>query len=399
MTNPAILGPLNNLYEMQAQLLESVSESDASYPYHQDFGSLKWIYGAAIHLELYWLREVLDDDNDLTSRIKHLFQPGALPLSEQCRQLPPRDHLLNWGQEIRDEHLLRLANPTLLPKHELLEEDRLQWFLVQEQAKFYETMLLVLNQRSLQISTEDYRVETPLIPCPPNWEIRELSQGHYRIGARNQPAAYDNELPPQAVQLSSYRIALSPVSNSQFLAFMKSDGYTNLTIWSEEGKAWQTHAKKSHPAYWRQDDSGNWYAVGINGPADLPPDEPVYGINQYEAQAYAAWVDSLGDELAGAFLQHEYQWEMAARSGVIKEIGRVWEWCSNPFQPYPEFTPFPDETASMSDFNTGKVTLRGGSIHTQPVLRRPSLRHRAQAAQRDQFSGLRLVFPPKHSWT
>ncbi len=399
MTNPAILGQLNHIYEMQEQLLESVSEADASHQFHPELGSLKWLFGAGIYLELYWLREILNEDTDLSKRVEHLFQPAALALNEQCRQLPPKDHLLSWGAEVREEHLLRLANPGMLPNHALLNHDRLQWFILQQQAKLYEMMLIVLNQRSTHIDIDDYRVERPLVPSPPGWETKELSQGHYRIGARNQPAAYDNELPPQAVALSSYRIALTPVSNSQFLAFMEAGGYSLPDLWTDEGRARGQYSQITHPEYWRQDKAGNWYAVGINGPADLPPGEPVCGINQYEAQAYAAWTNSLGNEFSGAILQHEYQWEMAARSGVIRDIGRAWEWCSNHFHPYPEFAPFPDESASMADFKDEKMTLRGGSLHTQAVLRRPSMRHRAEAGQRFQLTGIRLVFPPIHKWS
>lgn len=398
MTNTTILSQLNKLYDMQVELLESQSEADVSQQFHPELGSLKWLFGSGVYLELYWLREVLAEDDDLSGRIKHLFKTGALPLPEQCRQLPPKEHLVNWAREIRDEHLLRLSNPGQLPKHELLRNDRLPWFILQEEAKLYEAMLLVFNQRSRQIKAADYRVETPLIPAPPGWETKEISQGHYRIGSRNQPAAYDNELPPQALELSSFRIALSPVSNSQFLAFMVAGGYTNLDFWSTEGVAWQQKHNKEHPEYWSRDSSGNWHAFGVNGPMELHPDDPVCGINQYEAQAYAAWVASLGDDFAGAILQHEYQWEIAARSGVIKDLGRVWEWCSNRFHPYPEFTPFPDESCSMADFESGKISLRGGSLHTQPVLRRASLRNRAAAEHRHLLSGIRLVFPPKFQW-
>ena len=393
MTNPAILGTLHNLHEMQAQLMESVSDADATRQYHANLGSLKWLFGSGVYLELFWLREALCGDNDLTERVKRLFQTGSLDLSEQCRQLPPKEHLLNWASEIREEHLLRLANPGLLPDHEFLTNDRLQWFLLQEQAKLYESMLIVLNQRSLGIDTDDYQVTNPLVPGPLDWKTKELSQGHYRIGARTQPAAYDNELPPQAVQLSSYRIALSPVSNSQFLAFMDAEGYTSTDFWSESGQEWLYQHKQHHPEYWRQDTHGHWYAIGINGPADLQPDEPVSGINHFEAQAYCNWAQSLGDDFAGAVLQHEYQWEMAVRSGVIKELGRAWEWCSNSFHPYPEFQPFPDESVSMTDFDGQKMVLRGASLHTQPIFR-----HRARAEQRELFSGLRLVFPPRHKW-
>jgi iron(II)-dependent oxidoreductase len=125
----------------------------------------------------------------------------------------------------------------------------------------------------------------------------------------------------------------------------------------------------------------------------------VYGINQYEAQAYAKWVDTMGGEFSGAILQHEYQWEIAARGSVIKQVGRAWEWCSNPFHAYPDFRPFPDADTSMGDFSADRISLRGGSMHTQPILRRPSMRHRAAAEQRFQFSGLRLVFPPRYRWS
>jgi iron(II)-dependent oxidoreductase len=356
------------------------------------------LYGASVYQELYWLREVLRGDDDLSKRVEPMFRPGTLSRPEQCERLPSKDHLLNWAAEIRDDHLMRLANPAMLGRHPFLEDDRLQWFLVQEQAKHYESMLLALNQRSLHIRDVGYRVDNPLVPGIPHWETKEISQGHYRIGARHRPDAYDNELPPQAVELSSFRIALLPVSNSQYLSFMQAGGYTERQLWSESGWTWQQLAQVRYPEYWRQDSAHNWYTLGINGPSDLPPEEPVYGISQYEAQAFANWVDSLGGEFAGAILQHEYQWELAARSRVIEQYGRVLEWCGNPFHPYPEFKPFPDASTSMDDFATDQISLRGASMHTQPILRRSSMRHRSAAEQRYQLAGLRLVFPPRHGW-
>jgi iron(II)-dependent oxidoreductase len=398
MTDPNILAPLNNIYEMQAQILQSVPETDAARQYHPELASLKWLYGYSVYQELYWLREILMGDADLTKRIEELFGPGDLDLQARCERMPPRDHLLNWAREIRDEHLMRIANPNMLPEHPLLEQNRLLWFLLQEQAKHYETMLLVLNQRQLLDPAHTYRVKFPLTAAAPGWETKELTQGHYRIGSRHQPAAYDNELPPQAVELSSFRIALKPVSNAQYLSFMETGGYTDASHWSEAGWQWQQTAQCRHPAYWHQDDGQNWYLIGINGSSDLPAEEPVSGINHYEAQAYANWVDALGGEFAGAVLQHEYQWEIAARSGVFTQMGRAWEWCSNLFHPYPSFTPFPAESVSMDNFNTVNISLRGASLHTQRVLRRISMRHWSPPRQRFQLTGLRLVFPPRHAW-
>ncbi|WP_177419509.1 SUMF1/EgtB/PvdO family nonheme iron enzyme [endosymbiont of Lamellibrachia barhami] len=294
---------------------------------------------------------------------------------------------------------MRLANPATLPDHPLLTNERLQWFLLQEQAKRYETMLLLLNQRSLQIDTSSYQVTQILKTTVPHWETKELSRGHYRVGARDLPAAYDNELPAQAVELTSFRIALDPVSNAEFLAFMEADGYQNPELWDETGQNWLEKHSINHPEYWRQEKTGNWYAMGVNGPSDLPPNEPISGINRHEAQAFANWISALGGKFEGAVLQHEYQWEIAVRTGVIKNLGRAWEWCSNPFHPYPDFQPFPARETSEADFDEHHFTQRGGSLHTQRVLRRPSLRDRARPERRFQLVGLRLVFPPLHEWT
>ncbi len=103
---------------------------------------------------------------------------------------------------------------------------------------------------------------------------------------------------------------------------------------------------------------------------------------------------SLGGEYAGAVVQHEYQWELAARSGLIAGTGRAWEWCANPFHPYPDFTPFPDPETSATAFDIDGGVLRGACLHTQRCLRRASFRHHRRSEDRAGFAGLRLVYPP-----
>lgn len=399
MANPSILGPLSSLHEMMGQLLTSVPANDATRQYHPELGSLCWYLGRSVYQETYWLRQVLTGDEDLSQRVEHLFTPGARSLAEQCAQLPPVEHLLNWAVEIQDEHLTRLANPGLLPEHPLMKDERLAWLLLQEQARNYERMLQVLNQRQLHHLRTDYAVERVLTPTRPQPGAADVTQGHYRVGARDDAAAYDNELPPQAVELSYFRIGRRPVSNSEYLTFMQAGGYENPDLWSDAGRHWLGERQPSHPEYWRQDAAGHWFGVGINGPSDLPRDEPVSGISQHEATAYAAWAANLEGELSGAVLQHEYQWEVAARTGALSQYGRVQEWCANPFHPYPDFQPFPDAQTSKTYFDRDRPSLRGASLHAQRTLRRLTCRDHADAAQRTGFTGLRLVFPAgKQFW-
>jgi gamma-glutamyl hercynylcysteine S-oxide synthase len=394
MTSPTLLGQLSNLHEMQQQLLTSIPAEEAQRQFHPDLPSLGWLYGQGVFLELHWLRSFLQQDEDLSQRVRHLFIPGKLPLAEQCEQLPPIEHLILWADQIRDEHLRRLATPGAMGEHPHLAEDRLAWFLLQEQAKLYEQMLEWLNQRQLN-QPQSHHSHQRLAPAAATWETREISQGHYRIGARDEPKAYDNELPPQAVELSSFRIALTPVSNAQYLAFMTDGGYDKPEWWSEAGRQWLQQAPKRHPEYWRQDETGNWYEIAVNGTSDLPAEEPVTGINRFEAEAFACWVDHQGGEFAGAVLQHEYQWEIAARSGVLLRSGRVWEWCSNAFHLYPAYHSFPGTQPTADET---QAILRGASLHTQPVLRRASLRHWAPPSAHHHFAGTRLVFPARHQW-
>ena len=391
MNDHNLLGQLSSLHEMMTQLVQGQAEADCYRSYHPELAPLAWYFGYAMYRETLWVRELIQGDRDMTERARNIFHVED-PGPEQWRQLPPKDHLLNWALELQDENLMRLANPGVLPDHPLLQEQRLLPIILQEQAKIYEQMLVVVNQRQLQL-THNYTVSEPLIATLPGADCVSVSQGHYRVGAKGDPAAFDNELPTQIVDLSSFRIDRRPTSNTQYLAFMESGGYANQALWNEAGWQWLQGTAK-HPHYWRQGGGGNWYAIGLNGPFELSADDPVTGVSHYEAMAYANWVNSLGGELQGAVLQHEYQWEAAVRTQVIREFGRVWEWCSNPFKPYTGYIHSPYKQERTLDFSDQRFCLRGASLHTQPSLRRLSLRNRAAAAQNYLFTGIRLVYPP-----
>lgn len=195
----------------------------------------------------------------------------------------------------------------------------------------------------------------------PGLDLVEVTQGHYRIGSRGDPFAYDNERPPQAVELSGFRIARRPVTNSGYLGFIESGGYQESGFWDEPGRRWLESMVPAPqaPLGWRRNASGHWYEINLNGPADLPPDQPVLGLNRHEAKACAAWVAGLGGPHTGAVLQHEYQWELAARSGLLDEIGHAWEWCANHFHPYPNFSPFPDQETPPRHSQTTRVSCEG----------------------------------------
>ncbi len=400
MTNPEILRTLAHLHELLRELVRALPDAEVNRAFDPVLGCIGWQLGESVYRETYWLREVLVGDARLTAPIQRLFDArpgdGRSDRAADCAALPPSRHLLAWAAEVQDEHLRRLATPGALPDHPLMAEDRLAWYLTQEAAHTYERMIALLWLRRLASDAQDAPSDQPLRTALPKADFVEVIQGHYRIGSRFDPRADDYELPPQAVELASFRMARQPVSNAEFLGFIEGGGYTESAYWPPDGLAWrneQTTQPKA-PLGWRRDGRGSWYEIGLNGPCALPSDHPVAGINRHEARAFAAWAAGLGGAQSGAVLQHEYQWEVAARGGLIEGIGRAWEWCANDFHLYPNFKSFMDPDAPRDDVLSGYGVLRGGSLHTRPCLRRASYRFAITPETREFCAGLRLVYPP-----
>ncbi|HDY81602.1 MAG TPA: hypothetical protein ENH48_01425, partial [Halieaceae bacterium] len=365
---------------------------DINKQFHPDLPSIGWLLGRSVYLELWWLREKILGDDDLSKRITHIFSQSTPPSVQQQQQLPPKDHLLNWALGVQDDHLSRLANPGQLPDHPWLKDGWLVDYLVQVHGRIYEQILSVRHARAVAQGGE-YQVKQPLTPRSPAAESTEVSQGHYRIGARDG-VMFDNEQPMQMVEMRNFRISNKPADNAAWLAFMQDGGYAEEIYWSAQGQRWkQRHAARS-PWHWRQDQNGNWYALGLNGPMDLLPDLPVSGVSWYEAEAYANWTAARLQGFDGAVLPHEYHWEAAARIGALQDGGRVWEWCGNPLHPYKDYEQPVDPEMRTQEFDDQHPALRGGCIHTQPALRRISIRHAGLPDAGYLFSGVRLVFAP-----
>lgn len=398
MIEPQALGALAGTHGLLLQLVERLPSRDCNRRFDRLLPSAGWLLGRAVYLELHLLRGVVMGDDDLAGRVRTLFEHEHPQGAPQDERLPPQDHLLNWAGEIFDQDLTSLANPRQLPSHPLLDNSWLVWHLAQRHALLYERLLAVITARSAQRERGDYQVDQVLQAHLPQDDSRRIEQGHYRIGAR-EGAVMTNEQPAQMVELNAFRISRRPVSNAEYLAFMRDGGYHETDWWDENGRQWLSSARAHGPWHWRQDAAGHWYCIGTNGPMDLQQDDPVSGLSAHEARAYATWAAARGKGLAGAVPQHEYQWETATRMGEIEMHGRSWEWCANAFHHYPGYQGASDGALEPCAANAGEYALRGGCLHTQPSLRRSTFRLCAAPDRRELFAGTRLVMPPgKAAW-
>ena len=353
---------------------------------HEDLSPLSWHLGHMAFIETYWIREVIQGDNRETAHLHDFYLPERSPKMERGKTLEAQPGLKLWARNLFTQNCAKLT--ALIESddpHPLLRDRYVPYFLVQHHAQHLETMRMVLQQQMLSEPQGHYDVALPLQARPPATPQIRLSGGSIHLGHSGGAEAFDNELPRHRVELNPFMIAAKPVSNGEYLGFMEADGYQQKRYWDDRGWRWQQTCRAHGPEHWRQYNTGAWHAVGLGGPQDLDADSALIGINHFEAEAYARY--------AGCRLPHEQEWEhaMVTNSDIATTTGESWEWCANAFYPYPGFRPFPYERYSSTWFDGKHFSLRGGSRHTEAVLKRPSFRNFYSPDKRHVFAGLRLA--------
>jgi iron(II)-dependent oxidoreductase len=247
----------------------------------------------------------------------------------------------------------------------------------------------------------------------------ELPGGEFLLGAaRNSGFHFDNEKWAHRVELKPFRIARAPVTNAQFLEFVRDGGYRRRDLWSPKGWNWKDQA--GGPRYWIERD-GEWRERRFDEEVRLDGNLPVMHVNWHEANAYCRY--------AGRRLPSEAEWEMAASfsrepgkrrypwgdsaangapanlgesgrvhvgefargdsvAGCRQMLGNVWEWTSSTFAPYPGFVCDPYREYSEPWFGTHRV-LRGGSFTTPARLITNTWRNFYTPDRGDIFAGFR----------
>jgi formylglycine-generating enzyme required for sulfatase activity len=144
-----------------------------------------------------------------------------------------------------------------------------------------------------------------------NWdEMVDIPEGQFIMGS---DIGTEAEKPQHSISLRAFRMARYPVTNRQFLRFIRDQGYRNPDLWVPDGWSWCSQMKIDLPALWTHSLYNR-------------PEQPVVGISWYEAAAYACWWSRQTGCLF--HLPTEAQWERCAR-GIE---GRLWPW-GNKFEP------------------------------------------------------------------
>jgi ergothioneine biosynthesis protein EgtB len=244
---------------------------------------------------------------------------------------------------------------------------------------------------------------------------------------------WDNEFDVQEIQVPSFSIDVFPVTNGEYLKFIRAGGYENASYWRPEDWGWKQRERLEHPRFWLQrssspttDPNTQWEYRAMFGTIPLPLAWPVY-VSYAEASAFARWSgkklptemqwhraaygapdgteraypwgSAAPDTMHGNF--HHELWdatavdahaEGASAFGVMDLIGNGWEWTSTVFGPFPGFQPFSFYPGYSADFFDRKhFVLKGGSPRTDACMLRRSFRNWFQPHYPYVYATLRCV--------
>ena len=235
-------------------------------------------------------------------------------------------------------------------------------------------------------------------PCrdsamPPPNELVAIPSAEFRVGRERGETVYgwDNEFGCHEAATAAFQASRYLVSNHEFLGFVEAGGYTDPSLWLEEGAGWLKFSQARHPTFWIQD-GVQWRLRLMLEEVPMPWDWPVE-TNYHEANAFCRW--KARESKQPVRLPTEDEWQAlcsfaGANAMVTKRpaaanleldhyasscpvttfahgplfdvIGNVWQWTETPIYPFAGFEVHPVyDDFTTPTFDERHNIIKGGS--------------------------------------
>ena len=374
------------------KLVEPLTEEQLNRVYDPILSPLIWDLGHIANFEELWLVQRIGGREPLRGDLGAFYD--AIEQPRKIRgELPilTADEVRPYMEGVRERTLEVLDGIDLDPENPLLTDGFVYEMLLAHEYQHNETMLQLLQMVEAYEPVEADRgpASEPVSDGP---EMVRVEGGPHEIGAPDVGFAYDNERPRHGVELESFRIDRTPVTNADYIAYLEESG-------------------AEPPMYWERDGEGGWVRTAMGRTEEVDPQLPVIHVSWEEADAFARW--------AGKRLPTETEWEVAAQGadreranldqfsfgpapagayadaasecGAVQMLGDVWEWTSSDFTAYPGFEAFPYPEYSEVFFGDEHKVLRGGAWAARREVIRTSFRNWDLPVRRQIFSGIRCA--------
>ncbi|PID77841.1 MAG: hypothetical protein CSB21_03265 [Deltaproteobacteria bacterium] len=264
-------------------------------------------------------------------------------------------------------------------------------------------------------------------------EFTKIEKGSFFMGSpENDHLKNRDEEPLTLIEVDSFYISATEVSNKDFGLFVKDTGYKTTS--EKEGFSW---IFSNLTGKWEKKKGLSWKNPGY----DTKEDSPVVHVSFFDAKAFADWLTSKYKKRVFR-LPFEYEWEYAAKegsdnisyfynnnetlctfingadisaknyfqgwkinncndgfiftapvrylkpsnSGLYNMLGNVWEWCDS------KYFPVIQKKNKRIYGKKAKVVIRGGSFYSKPKYLRFTERDYLSSPEKRGYDiGFRIV--------
>jgi ergothioneine biosynthesis protein EgtB len=423
-----LIHAIEDARDLELELLDSIADQQMLGTRAHFMEPPIWEMGHVGWFQEFWILRHLDGAESLLPASDGIYDAFNISYKlrwEHC--YPSRRETLAYISEVLRRSVRRID--TRLPTAREAYFYTLAAFHEDMHAENLTLILQTLGYRYPRLSRMDAACASPPVPADYRPHDVSVAGGTFMLGAApEEPFVFDNEKWAHPVEVGSFRISSTAVTNAQFQAFVDDDGYRRRECWGRRGWDWRRQEGAGHPLFWTRGADARWYEHRFDGLYALDPWQPVVHVNWYEADAYCRW--------AGRRLPTEAEWEMAATvepgtgrkrrfpwgdaaptaeranldhraggpvdvralpagdspAGCRQMIGNVWEWVADTFAPYPGFVCDPYTEYSQPYFGQ-KSVLKGGGWTTRSRLIRSTWRNFYKRQRRNIIAGFRTAAP------